>query len=234
MWRGILLATLALLLSAAAVSASPTLLRVTDQYGRTVSNQVKVAVLGGDARLYNATHWLIDTEASAPVRVELYNVTVWQGILETGKSYVVKASVVEMLVETPDPGLVVEVELAGSGKRWRLVGEREYRLYPLPVGTYIIKAHGAVDVEKTIYFTGGRIKISPEIGYRPALPVLAMASLPAIGYAGYRAAKKRSPRREHRAPAKEDSALAAKPASRRAGRNKKDRTLADILASLPE
>ena len=122
MWRGILLASLALLLSAAAVSASPTLLRVTDQYGRTVSNQVKVAVLGGEARLYNATHWLIDTEASAPVRVELYNVTVWQGILEAGRSYVVKASVVEMLVETPDPGLVVEVELAGSGKRWMLVG----------------------------------------------------------------------------------------------------------------
>lgn len=173
--------------------------RVVDQYGNTVSHLVRLEVLGARAYRLNATHWAVRCNASVPARVLLYNVTVWQGALEPDRSYVVRAGVVRMVVRSPDPSLAIEVTLVGSGKTWRLVGRREYQLYPVPTGTYRVVVHGATVVERTLYFTGGVIEVASGVEYRPGLlPLLAVALVPAAAYAGYRAVK--GPKWSLRAP----------------------------------
>jgi len=175
-------------------------LLVTDQRGSTVNTDVlRVEALSGIVRVVNSTHFLVKVNgSSALVRILLYNVTVWQGTVEAGKCYTVKASIVEMTIESPDPSLVIYLYLVGGNKTWKLYGKRSYTIYPVPVATYRVVICGSARIEKTIYFTGGVIKLTSN-SVSPQLYYIVLLSATPLGiYSSYRVVKSRRRFRKHR------------------------------------
>ena len=115
------------------VQATPTLVTIIDQKENTITNLVKTSVVGCSVRTYNSSHFILEMEKPCILKVSLYNITVWQGSLEPNNSYIVKASVVEMKIKSPSRDIPIIVSIIGSGKTWRLYGEKEYKLYPMPL-----------------------------------------------------------------------------------------------------
>ena len=196
------LSLLTFFVCAVGVYAQPTgysYLRITDQAGRTVRTDVlAIEVLSGSVDIVNSTHYVIKTNCSALVRVLLYNITVWQGTVEAGKCYTVKASIVEMTIESPDPSLVIYLYLVGGNKTWKLYGKRSYTIYPVPVATYRVVICGSARIEKTIYFTGGVIKLTSN-SVSPQLYYIVLLSATPLGiYSSYRVVKSRRRFRKHR------------------------------------
>ena len=168
-----------------------TLIKIVDQKGRAV-NGIVVKAIGGVVRQLNSTHFLVESNTTFVLRVVLYNVTVFQKSLKLGGSFVVKAAIVDMVVKSPSPDLLIEVHLVSSSKSWRFIGKREYIISQAPAGTYRIIVKGSKTVEKILYFTGGTIDISKE--YRTsekAVPTILITLLPACSYTGYRVLKGR-------------------------------------------
>jgi len=168
-----------------------TLIKIVDQKGRAV-NGIVVKAIGGVVRQLNSTHFLVESNTTFVLRVVLYNVTVFQKSLKLGGSFVVKAAIVDMVVKSPSPDLLIEVRLIGSNKSWRFIGKRKYTISQVPVGTYRIVIKGSRNFEKTVYFTGGTVDISEEYRLsREALSIMLATLLSAPSYACYRASKRR-------------------------------------------
>ena len=129
------------------VSCKPSLVTIVDQSGRVIDN-VSINVVGGRVREFNSTHYIIFSNGSYLLKIFLYNVTVYQGTLASGKNYVVKCSVADMRIRVPGPDITVEVYLVGSGKSWRLLGRREYVLRQVPFGTYKVLLKGSIEKEE--------------------------------------------------------------------------------------
>ena len=167
-------------------------LHVTDQRGKTVdTNILEIEALSGIVEIINSTHYMIKMNGSALVRVLLYNITVWQGTVEAGKCYTVKAGIIEMTIESPDPSLVIYVTLIGGNRTWKLYGRGKYKIYPVPVATYRIAIHGSTKIERTLYFTGGVIRLSSN-SISPQLYYIVLLSVTPIGaYSSYRVIKSR-------------------------------------------
>jgi len=182
MWRRVLplapLAVAALLLVLATARyayAGPSYLAVVDQRGVPVRHAV-VEVVGGKAVRINDSHWAVEAEGSFIVRILLYNVTIFQRTLTPG-NYTLKTLVVPMHIVAP-PEVKVEICLVGSNRCWSFHGHTEYTLKQVPVGTYRIRVKGVVETEKTVYFTGGTIRVGSDVyvDYRLA-PLLALTLL---------------------------------------------------------
>jgi|GEM_PF-6413952 len=158
------LSILLLVLLLTIVQAAPTLVTIQDQQGRTITQLVKVQVIGCTIRAYNSSHFILEMEKSCILKVSLYNITVWQGSLEPNNSYVVKAAVVEMKIKSPSRDIPITVRLLGTDKEWHLYGEKEYTIYPVPAATYNKSLPGK---SFTIYYNGGELRFVKEFATSP-------------------------------------------------------------------
>lgn len=222
------------------VASKPSLVKIVDQSGRTIDN-VSIDVVGGQVREYNATHYIINSNSSYLLKIFLYNVTVYQGTLMSGRNYVVKCSVADMRIRVPSPDITVKVYLIGSGKSWRLLGRREYVLRQVPFGTYKVFIKGSIEKEEIFYFTGGVLDVSQTIRYdNKALVMLFAAFLPSSIYLGYLAVRKH--KRRFKARVENQRRLRIRNVQNVVSKKKSDMdkkkrvrkgTLADVLMSLP-
>ena len=190
----ILLLTI-LLLTIARVRAQPIefYIKVTNQYGECITEKVHVAVLGGMVILYNTTHYRVRTNRTEVlVRVYRLGICVGEFTLDTGKDWMLRVLVSDMVVEAPR-GVTLRITLVGTNFTWTLTGEPSYVLEDMPHAVYRFEVLGT-PFSKTIYWEGGVVSIGKR-EYKIDLTYLPLLAVPPSLVGAYQLYKRRRRRR---------------------------------------
>jgi len=196
MRRTIILLLTIVLLTIPRVRAQPIefYIKVTSQYGECITEKVHVVVLGGIVEPYNTTHYRVRTNRiEVLVRVYRLGICVGEFTLDTGKDWMLRVLVSDMVVEAPR-GVTLKITLVGTNFTWTLTGEPSYVLEDMPHAVYRFEVLGT-PFSKTIYWEGGVVSIGKR-EYRIDLTYLPLLAVPPSLVGAYQLYK----RRRRRAP----------------------------------
>ena len=195
MRRTIILLLTIVLVTIARVRAQPIefYIKVTNQYGECITEKVHVVVLGGIVEPYNTTHYRVRTNRTEVlVRVYRLGICVGEFTLDTGKDWMLRVLVSDMVVEAPR-GVTLKITLVGTNFTWILTGEPSYVLEDMPHAVYRFEVLGT-PFSNTIYWEGGVVSIGKR-EYRVDLTYLPLLAIPPSLVGAYQLYKRRRRRR---------------------------------------